>query len=1159
MKFRTRVKNAVSAFGNNEKVENSLSNDAADFLRYGNKNKPLLQSWSQVEMSDQDMYTGYGYASIERRAERVSVLGKKFLFTEASEPIMAQAKAAGTEVEHPYLKIIRESKDFTQKKFWHDISTYLDLEGIYYLMAVRAVGKYSDGSAKVGAVQRFVMLNPYNVRRVIRESDGTIGGYVENRGGLYREIPPEMIIEIRKLNPFNEDEPFSMSDAAKDSQFTMKQASDYTRHSIQGNVNAPGILSTDVVLDDAIFDNFVSHVKNHEQGEPLYSNGTGGINWQSMQIDLDKAALDKVNEIHRQTLMAVSGAGKSVLSLEESGVTRDTSKTMKDNFTENAAMPQLEDIVDALNLDYRQWYPEWEKEQYEIVVDNPLESDREAELKDIEIREKEHDMVVVLVNEGYEYELAAKYAHGEISLLELGEPTLEPQLTDQQIQDLAAQQVGLPPSGGPTGGEDPNNPSQPTNDPNAPSGTGANNAVVKKNSATGTERKINALTPVKMVKPEENEKRLKDALVEAKKQKKIFDQEQKKAETPKEAKKPAEDEEVELPETKEDKSVPTVKLEITTPQNNVRVKATNQIAARDYPDLYEGLNIDPRALSNTDFMGCIMMNTEKIPVMQYIKNGAQDLVESERPEDHTMGAVSEIEPHTTLLFGLLNNGNMWKDKVDMLLKGWEMPSVTINEVSYFDLGDSYAIIGLLEMTPEIVDGHERLTLLPHVNTFSEYHPHITLAYIKHDVDPMTWVTPLAKKYNGQKVATTGLNYGDPLIESDDDTGVDNSLEEKEANATPETMSFDHNCADHGLVENALFEKINNELDPSIKDEVGAQEASLQNAIAKLDGDIANKVMEALQNGDIKKAEDIVSNAQEESIVGELAVILAAYYTFMLPIYAGKLIANRATEFNTQGVFSMTDAVKRYIDNAARKAAESHYKTVLNDLYNAYKEAADKATREELVKVIEEKANAREEKYVKKLPENPNREDIKKAVDDGKFDKDPAYKLARELALQGKGFSDISRKIQEEYNHVSTTRAKTIARNEASRAFNISQYQADVQFLNDSGLMDRAYKRLYSRTGDPCPVCHMLIEKTKAHPIPFKNNFASLGEVLTATYKKPNGSTAVQKVPINYESIKSGNVHVNCNCEYQLVVKDENGKFINSIDLQATNSSQPVIS
>jgi hypothetical protein len=58
-----------------------------------------------------------------------------------------------------------------------------------------------------------------------------------------------------------------------------------------------------------------------------------------------------------------------------------------------------------------------------------------------------------------------------------------------------------------------------------------------------------------------------------------------------------------------------------------------------------------------------------------------------------MGAVAEKEAHVTLLFGLLENGNVWKDKVDTVLDGWALDTVMIKDVTAFDLGDSYAIVG----------------------------------------------------------------------------------------------------------------------------------------------------------------------------------------------------------------------------------------------------------------------------------------------------------------------------------------------------------------------------------------------------------------------------------------------------------------------------------
>lgn len=655
----------------------------------------------------------------------------------------------------------------------------------------------------------------------------------------------------------------------------------------------------------------------------------------------------------------------------------------------------------------------------------------------------------------------------------------------------------------------------------------------------------------------------------------------------------------------------------TTPVAKPEKKAKNYIAAKDVPDLFNGLQIDPRAIADNDYRGCIMVNTEIIPVVQFVENGQDDLVEAEKPEDHTMGAVAEVEPHTTLLFGLLNNGNIWKDKVDRLLEGWEMPQVTISEVSYFDVGDSYCIIGLLEKTPEIVDGHERLTLLPHVNTHSEYKPHITLAYIKKDADVEKWVGALSKKYTGQIVATKGINYGDAPVSADASNHVEDEhdasdlpkaeqatkkktkcsccegagehttgfecyrcdasgLEEGAQGSVPcsgredsEELYKDddgnwqhksknaavshvegpriHDCAEHDTTINSTMARVQNALEPAIKDSVVLQESNLYSAAQRLEAAMAIKYIQAVQNGNYDEAKDILLKSEEKGFRDELEVTLKAFFLVLYPIYAQQILAVRASEFGQQGVFAMTKDVEKAIKEQAKKAAESHIQTVKRDIQEAILTAVDAQTESAMVKLVQQEVDSRNQTYLGKLPKNPNIEDIVQAVKDGKFDSMEIYERARQLAREGDGLDAIVRQIKKEYETISKNRAKTIARHEANRVFNMAQYQADLQFLKESNLLDSAYKRLRSRTGDPCPICNELIEQTQKNPIPFTKNFADIGDELSATYTKANGKKAVQKMPITYEAIVVGNVHVNCQCEYELLVRNNDGTFLNFVE------------
>lgn len=416
MKIVDNFKKIVSDF---TRASNSTSNIGNQFLRQGNR-KTMLQDWSSVLISDQDIYTGYPYGIINKRANKLAYLAISNLHTDTSKDISTKDAEKG--IVHPYLQLIDKSPSFSNFKFWHDISVFLDLEGVYYVMAVRNFENNND-STRYGDIQDFEMLNPYNIRRVVNARTLELGGYVEHRNGLSREIPKEMIIEIKDLNPFDENDPYSMTDALTNAQFTLKQANDYTRHSLKNNLSAPGAISTDVVLEDQQFSNFVNRITNQEKGMPLFGNGAGSIKWDPMQIEMDKAALDKITDINRSELFAVSGVGKTNLAIEESGTTRETAKVQKDLLTEDHTIPKLQLIIDALNQDYKNKYPkEYEKTGYTITIQSPLGVDKDSELKDIKIRSDTVALYNSMVDDGYNPEIAAQFINGEIQLKDIGMP-----------------------------------------------------------------------------------------------------------------------------------------------------------------------------------------------------------------------------------------------------------------------------------------------------------------------------------------------------------------------------------------------------------------------------------------------------------------------------------------------------------------------------------------------------------------------------------------------------------------------------------------------------------------------------------------------------------------------------------------------------------------
>jgi hypothetical protein len=74
---------------------------------------------------------------------------------------------------------------------------------------------------------------------------------------------------------------------------------------------------------------------------------------------------------------------------------------------------------------------------------------------------------------------------------------------------------------------------------------------------------------------------------------------------------------------------------------------------------------------------------------------------------------------------------------------------------------------------------------------------------------------------------------------------------------------------------------------------------------------------------------------------------------------------------------------------------------------------------------------------------------------------------REAALKGAEHDQLLEAIRHECAHTSQASAKVIAKTETNRAFTISQYEADRQFLDQNGWTGQAYKRRVTRSSNPC--------------------------------------------------------------------------------------------
>jgi 2'-5' RNA ligase len=186
-------------------------------------------------------------------------------------------------------------------------------------------------------------------------------------------------------------------------------------------------------------------------------------------------------------------------------------------------------------------------------------------------------------------------------------------------------------------------------------------------------------------------------------------------------------------------------------------KPATEISAYSFPNLYDEMDIDK------DKFGCIMLDVTKIPVMDYAQATEDDLFTSNDAESYMQGAVAEHTPHVTVLYGLMESGQAWRKWVNIVLKGWHPETVTVDKVGYFDIPgkDNYCVIAHIQVTKQLKEGNGRLRILPHVDTFMEYKPHVTLGYIKKDKEILDrWVENLGTKLNGKKLTVQGINYGD---------------------------------------------------------------------------------------------------------------------------------------------------------------------------------------------------------------------------------------------------------------------------------------------------------------------------------------------------------------------------------------------------------------
>lgn len=145
----------------------------------------------------------------------------------------------------------------------------------------------------------------------------------------------------------------------------------------------------------------------------------------------------------------------------------------------------------------------------------------------------------------------------------------------------------------------------------------------------------------------------------------------------------------------------------------------------------------PKAAENSDGRGVVML-----PVRFHIAlwsalerelpDFSADFFTAPDGEAWKSGDVSEAA-HVTLLYGLMTPAYEQPEAVAEVLEGWRRPPwlIVTGWEAFGNDPDSRAIVATVTARNRALEeAHSRLSYLPHVNTFPEYKPHVTLAYVK---------------------------------------------------------------------------------------------------------------------------------------------------------------------------------------------------------------------------------------------------------------------------------------------------------------------------------------------------------------------------------------------------------------------------------------------
>jgi 2'-5' RNA ligase len=91
------------------------------------------------------------------------------------------------------------------------------------------------------------------------------------------------------------------------------------------------------------------------------------------------------------------------------------------------------------------------------------------------------------------------------------------------------------------------------------------------------------------------------------------------------------------------------------------------------------------------------------------------------------GFAREYDPHATILFGL--HDDVPDEDVEKVIDAMTEPDIEMQKISSFN-NEQFDVLKFDVESSDLNKYNKEMSKLPHTNKFPDYHPHVTIAYLK---------------------------------------------------------------------------------------------------------------------------------------------------------------------------------------------------------------------------------------------------------------------------------------------------------------------------------------------------------------------------------------------------------------------------------------------